>query len=248
MIKNSNDRTPNLRISPKDVASHALVVGDPGRVMDASKYMHNVHELGFSREYRTITGVFNKKKITISSHGVGSSGANVCFHELFRCGVRYIIRAGTCGAMKKEIRDGDLIIGSAAIREDGASEHLAPMSFPAVADCSVSAALALSAANFSIQPHEGIVLTQAYFYPGILSSELDYWLKTGLISCVEMEFATLLVMAMLNGVKAGGIFTSDGNLTEEANPNAYNPHRKVVEEGKQRMLQIALQALASLPD
>jgi len=246
---NSDDRTPTLRVLPEEVANRALVVGDPNRVLDVDEYMQNVRELGFFREYRTIIGEYNGKQITISSHGVGGSGANICFHELFRCGVRYIIRSGTCGAMQKEIRDGDLIIGTAAIREDGASEHLAPMSYPAVADRGVSAALAASAAVFGIPcPHEGLVLTQAYFYPGILSSEIDFWLKTGLVSCVEMEYATMLVMAGLNGVKAGGIFTSDGNMTEEADPDAYNPHREVVEEGKKRMLQIALHALASLPD
>jgi len=245
----AEERTPTLRVLHSEVASRALVVGDPQRVLDAAKFMQNVKEMGFFREYRTVTGEYNGVRITISSHGVGSSGANICFHELFRCGVRHIIRAGTCGAMQKGILDGDVIIGTAAIREDGASEHLAPMSFPAAADRSVTAALAEAAHTFGVQkPHEGLVLTQAYFYPGILTSETEIWLKTGLVSAVEMEYATLLVMAGLNGVKAGGIFTSDGNLMDESDPDAYDPHRTVVDEGKRRMLKIALHALSLLPD
>ena len=163
--------------------------------------------------------------------------------------MRYIIRAGTCGAMQKGIRDGDTIIGTGAVREDGASEHMAPMSFPAIADRRVVQALVDASHVFGVEnPHEGLALTQAYFYPGILESETDIWLKTGLVSCVEMEYATLLVMASLKKVSAGGIFTSDGNLTEEADPEAYDPHRTIVDEGKKNMLQIALKALASLPD
>ena len=243
------ERTPTLRVLPSEVASRALVVGDPQRVLSAAEYMQNVQEMGFFREYRTVTGEYAGKRITISSHGVGSAGANICFHELMGCNVQYIIRAGTCGAMQKGIRDGDTIIGTGAIREDGATEHMAPMAFPAVADRRVTQALVTASHTFGVEnPHEGLVLTQAYFYPGILESETDIWLKTGLVSCVEMEYATLLVMASLNKVSAGGIFTSDGNLTEEADPEAYDPHRKEVDEGKKNMLQIALKALASLPD
>lgn len=245
----AEERTPTLRVLPSEVASRALVVGDPQRVLDAAQFMQNVKEMGFFREYRTVTGEYSGVPITVSSHGVGSSGANICFHELFRCGVRYIIRAGTCGAMKKGIQDGDTIIGTAAIREDGASEHLAPMSFPAAADRLVTAALVEASRALGVQnPHEGLVLTQAYFYPGMLTSETEIWLETGLVSAVEMEYATLLVMAGLNQVKAGGIFTSDGNMTDESDPDAYDPHRTVVDVGKKRMLQIALHALASLPD
>jgi uridine phosphorylase len=61
-----------------------------------------------------------------------------------------------------------------------------------------------------------------------------------------MELATLLIIAGLHGVRAGGIFTSDGNLTEEADPMEYDPHRSVVEAGVSTMLKIALDALARL--
>jgi uridine phosphorylase len=74
-------------------------------------------------------------------------------------------------------------------------------------------------------------------------------MKAGAV-CVEMELATLLVMAGLHGVRAGGIFTSDGNLarkdTVELDSSAYDPHREVVSQGKQTMLTIALKALTLL--
>jgi uridine phosphorylase len=74
-------------------------------------------------------------------------------------------------------------------------------------------------------------------------------MQTGAV-CVEMELATLLVMAGLNGVRAGGIFTSDGNLARrrvsEVAPNTYDPHREVVTQGVQSMLEIALNALTRL--
>ena len=242
-----DEKTPILRVCPRDVSDCALVVGDPQRVVDAARFLDNAEEIGFYREYRTITGEFSGKRVTISSHGVGSAGANICFDELIKCGVKNVIRAGTCGAMKAGIVDGELIIATGAIREDGASEHMAPMSYPAVADRHIMRALEEAAIESGItSPYFGIVLTQSYFYPGILPSEVDYWLPTGLVACVEMELATLLVMAGLKGVRAGGIFTSDGNLTEESDPDTYDPHREVVNLGKENMLQIALNALTKL--
>jgi uridine phosphorylase len=65
-----------------------------------------------------------------------------------------------------------------------------------------------------------------------------------------MEQATLLVMASLEGVRAGGIFTVDGNLARKADPDvdadSYDPHQGVVTEGKAKMIEIALEALTRL--
>lgn len=243
----SDQRLPTLRAFPDQIAPYVLVVGDPERAERAARLMEKAEEVGNFREYRTFTGIYKGKAITVSSHGVGSSGASMCFHELFRCSINTVIRAGTCGAMLEDIHDGDLIIGTGAIREDGASEHLAPMSLPAIADRHVIRALETAcAANGIHDPKLGLILTQAYFYPGMLPNELDTWLPTGLAAAVEMEYATLLVMATLHKARSGGIFVSDGNLVRAPDPNAYNPHRDIVEEGKARMLRVALDALADL--
>ena len=163
-------------------------------------------------------------------------------------GVTTIIRAGTCGAMRPEINDGELIIGTGAIREDGASERLVPIAYPAIADRHVVAALEEAACKAGCAHiHTGILLTQGYFYSGILPHVAETWLKAKTdVSAAEMEFATLLVIASMCGARAGGIFTSDGNLTREVDPLAYDPHRLAVREGVDKMLRIALDALVRL--
>jgi len=72
--------------------------------------------------------------LTIVSHGIGGPGAAICFEELVKCGATTIIRLGTCGAMQSHIKTGDLIVATAACREDGYSNLIAPSGFPAVAD------------------------------------------------------------------------------------------------------------------
>jgi len=246
-MSDSDKTLPILKTRPSDLASHALVVGDPKRAAMAAKLLTNAEEVGCFREYRTFTGEFAEKHVTISSHGVGGAGASICFEELIQGGVKTIIRAGTCGAMRKGIKDGELIIGIGAIREDGTSEKLVPIPYPAIADRHVISALEAAASSQDHRLHEGIILTHSHFYRGILPSTLDMWLEADVDVCaVEMELATLLVIAGMHGVQAGGIFTSDGNLTEEADPTEYDPHRNVVEEGVRAMLKIALDALARL--
>ena len=248
MSDDSQKILPILKARPADLAAHALVVGDPDRAAAAADLLDNAQEVGHFREFRTFTGTYQGKRITISSHGVGVSGASVCFEELFQGGVKTIIRAGTCGAMKAGIKDGDSIIGTGAIREDGTSPDLLPLAYPAIADRRVTAALVEAAqAQGYAEPHEGIVLTKAFFYEGVLPSSVGQWLEIGAnVVCIEMEFATLLVIASLRGARAGGLFTSDGNMTEEPDPLTYDPHRTVVKQGVETMLKVALSALAQL--
>ena len=125
------------------------------------------------------------------SHGIGGPAASVCFTELFQGGVQTIIRAGTCGALVESIEDGQLILATGAIREDGTSHSLVPLAYPAIADRHVVQALEESA---DARGHDslptGIVLTQSYLYPGVLPSTTDLWMQTGAV-CVEMELCWL---------------------------------------------------------
>jgi uridine phosphorylase len=247
----SNERLPILRVTPSQLAPRALVVGDPKRASQAAQLLTDADDIGNNREYRTFTGTYAGVPLTICSHGIGGPAASICFKELIQGGVKTIIRAGTCGALVETIDDGQLVLATGAIREDGTSTSLVPLAYPAIADRHIAQALEESAADQGYSPlHTGIVLTQSYLYPELLPTTTGLWMKAGVV-CVEMELATLLVMAGLHGVRAGGIFTSDGNLARrdatDLDTSTYDPHRDVVSHGVQTMLTIALEALAHLP-
>lgn len=229
------------------VSSHVLVVGDPQRVNDAAELLDKIEPLWDGREYRAVNGMYAGKEITICSHGVGASGAAYIFEVLFTGGAKTIIRAGTCGAMVAGIPDGGLIIGTGAIRADGLTAAMVPMEFPAIADRHVVAAIENAAEK---QGHKnlptGIVITDGLFFPyEYMPSYLDLWPKLGAVA-IEMEFATLLIQASIHGARAGGIFTSDGNVIEEPDPWAVDPNTEVILKGKQTMLKIAIDALSEL--
>lgn len=243
----TSDRLPLLRVLPSDVAARVLVVGDPARAEAAAKSLEDAEHVGHNREYSTFTGTFGGERITIASHGVGSAGAGVCFEELVRAGATIIVRAGTCGSLRETISDGELIIATGAVRDEGLTPRLVPLSYPAVAHHEVTRALLGAAEGSGRRVHQGLVLTSDLFYPSAaLGQSLEIWQKSEVIG-VEMELATLFVIASLHKLRAGGVLVVDGNPARAPEDMSdYDPYRKVVSDGTEIMINLALEALASL--
>jgi uridine phosphorylase len=235
---------PILNTSASTIAPNILVMGDPNRAASAANLLENPAEVGNYREYRTFTGTYKNIPVTISSHGVGASGAVICFQELIKAGAQSIIRTGTCGGMQTKVKDGEMVIGTGAVRDDGTTPFLIPLGYPAISDGAVVEALKTCAAVHQVTTHTGFIYTIANLYPELLPESYDLYAKAGVMA-VEMELAALLVVASLHGVKAGGAFISDGQPAEMAE---YNPHREIVTQGVQKMLLVALDALVTLAD
>jgi uridine phosphorylase len=239
---------PCLLVPVGSITPYVLTVGDPDRAIAIGQRLDGGHEVGRYREYVTWQGRWDGIDLTVTSHGVGGAGAAIAFEELAIGGARTIIRLGTAGSALHEIRSGDLLIGTGAIREDGVSHQLLPLSYPAIADLAVTQALIDAAeAHSRVRFAAGVLMTKAAFYPGALPDEREVWSKTPLVG-YEMELATLLIVAALRGVRAGGIFTVDGNPAEGDPEDAriYNPHRDVVRDGKERMIEVGLDAITRL--
>jgi uridine phosphorylase len=236
---------PILAVRKSDLPGKALVVGDPARAEAAADLLDDPVEVGRNREYVTFAGRYGGTPVAVVSHGVGSAGAAVCFEELCRAGVKRIIRSGTAGGMQEYLGDGDVVVVSAAVRDEGSTERIVPLRYPAVANADVLFDLRNAAATRGQAVHEGIVLTSDLFYPHpVLGSDLLLWQRAGVVA-VEMECAVLFVIAAQHGAAAGAILALDGNPLAEGDDDmaGYDPHRPVVREAVDAVLKIALDAL-----
>jgi len=242
-----SSRLPILRVSPEEIAARVLVVGDPARAEAAAALLDQADRVGANREYVTYTGRSGGEQITVCSHGVGSAGAGVCFEELARAGAQAIIRAGTCGAVQDDLADGELVIASGAIRDEGLTPRLVPTGFPAVAHYEIVTALETAVAARGSKPRTGLVLSTDLFYPSAaLGVDWEPWQKSRVMA-VEMELAPLFIIASLHGIKAGGILAVDGNPTRAAQDmSEYDPYRPVVEEAISQILGIGLEVLTRM--
>ena len=236
---------PILKIDSEKVPERVLVVGDPGRLDRISKELSEAKVVAENREFRTMLGVFEGTPIGVISHGVGSAGAGVCFEEICKSGAKKIIRVGTAGGMQKGINAGEIVVARGAVREDGLSPNLVPLSFPAIPSLALTSSMVETASQRERKIRTGILLTSDMFYPNdILGSNLPLWQKAG-IKAVEMESATLFIICELRGVEAGAIVVIDGNPLDQdqGDMTTYDPHSDIVDEAMQDAISMALSSL-----
>ncbi|MFZ2958675.1 MAG: nucleoside phosphorylase [Candidatus Ozemobacteraceae bacterium] len=233
----------HLKLAVGQISPYVIVCGDPARAESIAQLCETPQQLAYNREYRTFSGIFEKQKLTITSHGVGSAGAAICFEELIKLGAKVIIRVGTCGSLIDGLGQGDHIIATGAVREDGVSSLMIPLGYPAIADAGITDRLEDATKLQQATYRRGIVLASDLFYPGFLPPSLELYSRAG-VPGVEMECATLFVIASLRGIKAGAILTVDGNPLKWKEGN-YDPYGNKVSEGKIRMLNIGLAAAAA---
>jgi uridine phosphorylase len=241
----TNDFLPVTKIPRSGLPEYALVCGDQRRALRIADLLDQRREIGSNREYTTYRGYWKGTDAVVSSHGVGGPGAICMFQELAKAGVKTLIRVGTAGAVVDGIDDGDLVIATATIRDDGVTQQMVPCEYPAFSTPEVTIALQQAAQAVGYPWHRGIVWTKALFFPGVLPVPLDAYIAAGTIA-VEMELSALLVMAAMQGLRAGGIVTIDGNPRSRASQSEYNPHREVVEVGIGKSIEVALDALHQL--
>ena len=79
-----------------------------------------------NREYVTYTGTLDGVKVSVTSTGIGGPSASIAVEELYRCGADTFVRIGTCGGMQTEVKSGDIVIATGAIRMEGTSKEYAP--------------------------------------------------------------------------------------------------------------------------
>jgi uridine phosphorylase len=235
---------PHLKLKEGQISPYVIVCGDPARAEKIAKLCESYEELAYNREYRTFLGTYKGEKVTITSHGVGSAGASICFEELIKIGAKVLVRVGTCGSLQDDLTQGQHIVTTGAIREDGVTPLLIPQGYPAIADAEVALAVENACKEADAPYKRGIILASDCFYPGILPTSLETYSKAG-VPGVEMECSALFVIASLRGVRAGAIATVDGNPLKWDDGD-YDPHGTKVTEGKARMLKIGLETMAAL--
>lgn len=138
--------------------------GDPKRCVKIAQYLDNPVLIADNREFITYTGTLDGVKVSVTSTGIGGPSASIAMEELYRCGADTFVRIGTCGGMQTDVKSGDIVIATGAIRMEGTSKEYAPIEFPAVADLDVTNALVAAAKQKNFTHHTGVVQCKDAFY------------------------------------------------------------------------------------
>ena len=102
-----------------DIAKTVIMAGDPLRIKRiAEKYLENFKLVNSVRGMLTYTGTYKGKEVTLMSHGMGMPSAGIYVYELYKFyGVEKIIRIGTCGTYKENIKLLDIILADKSYTE-----------------------------------------------------------------------------------------------------------------------------------
>ena len=117
----------HVQVRPGDVGRYVILPGDPKRCEKIAKYFDNPVLIADSREYVTYTGYFNGEKVSVTSTGIGGPSASIAMEELVRVGADTFIRVGTCGGIDLDVKGGDIVVATGAIRMEGTSKEYAPI-------------------------------------------------------------------------------------------------------------------------
>ncbi|MFD0862128.1 nucleoside phosphorylase [Sungkyunkwania multivorans] len=82
LIVNPDGSIYHLNLLPSDIADTVIFVGDPGRVSMVSKYFDTIEVKKEKREFVTHTGVFNGKRLSVISTGIGPDNIDIAMNEL----------------------------------------------------------------------------------------------------------------------------------------------------------------------
>lgn len=201
-----------LTIDPSEIAPIVLLPGDPGRAeMIADTRFQDAKEFVRKREFLGFTGVANGVRVSVLSTGLGAPGAGMMIEDLALLGARMLIRVGTAGSVQEQVRPGDLVLASGAVREEGLTIQHIPAVFPAVSDPGVLAALMAAAGkwNGAASCHTGIVHTCDAFRSPRLQAEMELYQAAGVLA-YEMETSAVLALAQLRGLRAAAVLAIDG--------------------------------------
>lgn len=243
-------RQYHIQVADGEVGRYVILPGDPKRCEKIEQYFDNPVLVADNREYVTYTGTLDGVKVSVTSTGIGGPSAAIAMEELCRCGADTFIRIGTCGGMQPEVKSGDVVIATGAIRMEGTSREYAPIEFPAVPDLAVTNALAAAAGTKGFPFHTGVVQSKDSFYgqhepeTKPVSYELvnkwEAWKRLGCLAS-EMESAALFVVAGYLHVRAGACYLVVANQEREKlgleNPVAHNTDMAV---------QVAVEAIRRL--
>lgn len=111
--------TPHNEANIKDIAKTVIMPGDPLRAKYiAEKFLDDFKLVNKVRGMYAFTGYYNGKRVTIMASGMGMPSMGIYSYELFKFyDVDNIIRIGSCGAYKPELKLFDIILSNSAFSE-----------------------------------------------------------------------------------------------------------------------------------
>lgn len=133
LIINADGSVFHLHLLPEHLADKVILVGDPGRVALVASHFSDIECEVSNREFKTVTGSYQDKRITVVSTGIGCDNIDIVLNELdalanidfttreekSQLHKLTVVRIGTCGGLQPYTPTGTFIASEKSIGFDG---------------------------------------------------------------------------------------------------------------------------------
>ena len=205
--------TPHIKAELGDFAETVLMPGDPLRAkFIAENFLDDAKCITQVRNMFGYTGSYKGKAISVMGSGMGVPSISIYATELYKdFGVENIIRIGSCGAVRDDIKIRDIIIGMAASTDSRVNRmRFNECEFAACADFGLLQKVANTAQKLNQKIHVGNIFTADLFYTP--QPEMFAIMEKHGILAVEMEAAGLYGVAAEYGKKALTVLTVSDHI------------------------------------
>jgi len=234
------DLAEMVQLRPPDIGKYVIVPGTPDRLQAAMKKLENPLKNFSFMEHTMYTGEFQGIRVSALNGGMFSANTAITTEILCNVQAQNIIRLGSCGALKEDIKVGDLILVTDCIRGDGVTPYYVDKDFQTISDSGISQALEKASQNLNVRIHKGKVWTTDALLKET-KDVVDKKAQEGAIA-VDMVSSAFLTIAQTYKTKAAAILAvSDNVMTGEmgfTNPAYYM--------AQSSMINVALEAIKLL--
>ena len=205
--------TPHISANLGDFAETVLMPGDPLRAkFIAENFLDDAKCVTSVRNMFGYTGTYKGKPISVMGSGMGVPSISIYATELYKdFGVENIIRIGSCGAVRDDIKIRDVIIGMGASTDSSVNRmRFNQCDFAALADFSLLHQVVNTAQRLNKNVHVGNIFTADLFYTP--QPEMFAVMEKHGILAVEMEAAGLYGVAAELGKNALTVLTVSDHI------------------------------------
>lgn len=229
--------TPHIGAQKGEIAETILLPGDPLRAkFIADTYLEDVIQFNGIRNMLGFTGTYKGKRISVMGTGMGIPSIGIYSYELIHFyGVKNLIRIGSCGAIQKDLKLYDVILGiGASTNSNYAHQYDLPGTYSATASFELLSKAKQVADEKGTTVTVGNILSSDTFYSAD-ATEVERWAKMNVLA-VEMEAFALYCNAATAGVNALAIFTVSDSIVNKEKTTSEEREKSFT-----KMMEIALE-------
>ncbi|HOD12326.1 MAG TPA: hypothetical protein PLO93_05145 [Candidatus Omnitrophota bacterium] len=199
-----------VQLRPQDVGKYAVVPGPRDRCEAFIKKIEEPVKNFSFMEYSMYTGTFAGTKVTAINGGRFSADTSITTELLCNAKIPTLLRIGSCGSLREDIKVGDLIIAETAMRGEGVTPYYVDANFKTQADASLTRSLEEVAQGTGLKIHKGRVWST----DAILRETREHVSKAVNDGCIGVDMVTsvFLTIAQLYNVKAAVILAVSDNI------------------------------------